>query len=169
MDAELAIKILDKISLITGIIAAVTMVWLVGVWSGFSYGGSHLCEYAYPLFNMNGGTYTMSHADPYEMLTHLAGVLSISVFVFVLIKVFERGRFVRLTAAIALFVAAYFGFKLWDGVSEEIVQPDKYLDIVRESSDIFYIAFALIIFTLLLQITTLIVASVYKKSPDRIQ
>jgi hypothetical protein len=116
-NAELAFKILDKISLVAGIISAFIMIWLVGIWNGYSYGGTHLCEYAYPLFNLNGGTYWMSHADPYQTLIDLASIVFISVFFFVLIKVFERGRFVKLVAAVPLFNAVYFGFSQWNSVS----------------------------------------------------
>ncbi len=158
--------ILNRAGIAFGVLSIALSQALLGMYSGYGYASRLVCEYNYPTFGQEGNTWTIFHADPLFDLSGFLSYLSIAIFVFVLLKLFERGWIYSITLLLPLFASAYLWWSANTLISAYVGFADKYLDILRETRTGFLILAFSILITLILQIVSLGLGLAHRNKAD---
>lgn len=158
MKAELALKILDRVSLALSI-AVIGLIWRTGgFWPGFQSGASVMCNYVYsrPLpgglrisFGLGSDPF-----DPYFRLSSLATNLAITLFIFALTKLFENKLWFRTVSLVPLGFAVYFAIAIDRIIRAEFNADDAYLSILGYLYEDLFVAYLLLGIVVVMQIAS---------------
>lgn len=136
-----------------------------GLYNGFAYGASKICDFSYPTFKVGEITYTMSHADPYFYITQNQLYLTYALVIFLIGKSMERVWFSQMISFIPLILCLFFFGKIEDIKNLDINNQEKYIDLIRDTVNYGRTFFFLIVALIVLQIGVTS-SSIYKKYKD---
>lgn len=151
------IRYLDKFGLLLGLISLGLTQWLGGLYGGVSYGASKICDYQYPTIEVAGVSYWMSHADPYFYLVNLAAQTSLGLLVFSVLKLLENKSFIRVLVVVPVGLCLLWWFQMYRIIQLDIGKPDKYIDLLRETSQQHWALLILILAVFFLQLASIAV------------
>lgn len=125
-------KFLERIALVLAAGALAFNHYLGGMYSGFSYGASVMCDYIYsPLHGLS-----VSNADPYLPLYNSSIYILWAILAFFFLKIFERGwvtSLIILLPLIAALLVSMYRAMILNGFIDD---PEKYFHLLRESAEV---------------------------------
>ena len=156
---------LDKITTLLAVVAIGLNEWLLGLYQGVSYGGSHICNYMYPTIKSSTGSFWISDSDPYMYLGNFARLISFAILIFIAVKLFENKVLVKALSLIPLGAGLWWWLRCHEIIEGEIQQADIYVDALRESHSAHFALLGFLVGLLILQITSLCVQIHYGRKP----
>lgn len=153
---------LKKVSVTLAVFACLLIQFVNGLYGGFAYGASKMCDVSYPSSRSHLISFWISHADPYFYLSNYLIYLTYSLLIFIIGKLVERGITSQFLSFLPL-VSCLFFFGLINGELNLVLNDsDPYIDLLRESIHYNWTVFSIVVTLLILQIVT-VSKSLYEK------
>ncbi|CAN5848857.1 hypothetical protein BH20ACI4_BH20ACI4_23280 [soil metagenome] len=153
---------LKKISISIAIIVCLTNEFIKGLYSGFAYGASKMCETVYPIIEVGGVKSWISHADPYFYIHNVQVYLTFALLCFMIIKLLENKVAFQIINFVPLILSFWFWFWIEGIKNVDVNDPSKYVDLLRDTAGYSWTIISLISVLAFLQIIT-VSKSAYKK------
>lgn len=138
-------KVINKVLLMLGVLALGMNQFIEGLYEGFAYGASKMCNYSYAALGTNEARIWISGADPYFNIHNWYVYISLILVLFIASKLVDDGLVSNLISFILLVFSLTFFFKIERSKQLEINNPDKYIDLMRETSQYSSILLSLLI------------------------
>lgn len=168
MTGEVAVKILDKVALVAGIAAIGIAQWLGGLWAGYAYGGSVLCDYVYPpvepgkiRFSISGGG-----NPPYSDLSDLILYFAFWLFLFSATKLFHN-NLVRSFALAPLVLVTLIALEMRRVIGVHVNADSAYIELLRLNLSELYLVFGLTAAIVGIQIIAIAITILSKRKQRR--
>lgn len=150
---------LRNISITVAVAACLLVEYLRGVYQGFAYGTSHLCDVRYPVTE---GGFWSSHMDPYFFIIRYLSPLFFALLIFIVAKFIEKETLSQFASFLPLILCVLFGFGVNGEINLVIRDPHPYINLLRETVYEHWAVYAAVSILLLLQAAT-VSQSLYKK------
>jgi hypothetical protein len=121
--------VLKNISVSLAVATCLINEFIRGLYGGFSYGASKMCNTVYPIIEIGGVRSWMSHADPYSSINQNQIYLAYALLIFIACKLIERGWVTRLLSFAPLIFSVFFWLRIESIKNLDINDPDKYIDL----------------------------------------
>ena len=97
---------------IGGVVVLVVAVFFQSTYNGFSVGANAVCDFQYTILKADGTSFWVSHSDPYYNLNSPQSWLAMSLLIFVIARIFEKGLIANGIATIAIAIAVLNTFDI---------------------------------------------------------
>ena len=160
-------RLVKAAGLLCGIAVLCVHHLMVGLYGGTAFGVASVSDYRYVYPGIGSW---MSHSDPYWILTSSMVPLTWALMFFVILKVFETGWIWRSVALIPAAMAAMFWINVEMVRRDYLSDPQKYVDVLRDSSSYSWAVFGFIAAAVTLQIVSVVVGfrSRAKEKPEEL-
>ena len=146
------ISVLRNISLLVCALAFGLNLWLAGLYNGFAYGASEICQKIYPSFESQGVSWSISDSDPYVYIVNWQATLSIFLLLFLVLKIFEKSLFILFLEFVPLVVATFCWLQISHLRTSELSSADNYIDPIRRTGSVVWALLALLVALLLVNV-----------------
>lgn len=160
---------LKKISVGLAVAACLINEFLRGLYAGFSYGASKMCQTVYPTFEVNGAQVWATHLDPYFYLHGVQVYFLFALLIFIIGKLAERGIISQIVSFLPLVFSVFFWLWIESIKSPDINEPNKYVDLLRETVVYSRTMIALISVLIILQIFVVLRSANKKRKTKQIE
>lgn len=145
---------LKKISIALAVFACLIIQFVKGLYGGFAYGASKMCDVSYPSFRSEEIGFWMSHADPYFYLTIYQTYLISALLIFIIGKLIEKRIISQFACFLPLILCVVFFGWINAETNSVLHDSDTYVDLLRETKHYNWIILSLIFVLFILQIIT---------------
>lgn len=130
--------------------------WLQGAYNGFAFGSSHICEFQYSIPGLDGTRQYWSDLEPYSAAAGYLKSISIALVIYIVIRLFARGRVFAVLALTPLIVSLLCWFAAEAIRNLDLNDPDRYADLFRLTSDYIFVIAGLLIALTILQMLSIV-------------
>ena len=143
---------LKKTSLVLTFVCLFFVQWLKGLYGGFAHGASKMCDFHYPSYKSETISFWISHADPYFYLTNYHTYLALTLLIFTIVKLIEKGIISQLLSFLPLAVCLFFLFSIFGQLEPVLQDSDPYIDLLRDTVNYVRMMLSIVIILLFLQV-----------------
>jgi len=128
---------------------------LNGIYSGFSYGASHICDYRYPTIYGGRISFWISDADPYIHITNFSIKITGALLIFFVVRLFAAKPVIGAISLLPLGACVFWWLMIHGIITSELGSSDKYVDAIRETLTLHWAVLGFLISLVVLQLISI--------------